>query len=51
MAVDFNFHTGLIFGIDADSVHEMDDNNNLTGKQQPAITIYLGFVSVMFIFM
>lgn len=50
MQVDINFISGLVFGLDSDACHEVDDNGQLTGRKAPAISIYLGFISVTLIF-
>jgi len=50
MIIDFNTHSGLLFGLEADPVYEMGDDGNLTGESTPAITLYLGFISICFIF-
>jgi len=50
MIIDLNTHSGLLFGLEADPVYEMGDDGNLTGEATPAITVYIGFLSISFIF-
>lgn len=50
MQIDINFISGLVFGLDADSCHQVDDNGQLTGVKAPAITLYLGIISITLIF-
>jgi hypothetical protein len=50
MIIDMNFHSGLLFGIEADPVYDMDENGQLSGEKTPAISVYLGFLSFTIIF-
>jgi hypothetical protein len=50
MIIDMNLHSGLLFGIEADPVYEMDEDGQLSGEKTPAISIYLGFISLTVIF-
>lgn len=47
MNIAMDLHAGLVFGIESETVYMVNDEEEIEGN---AIIIYLGFVSVAFIF-
>lgn len=50
MQFNFQWVSGLVFGLEADVFHEMNDEGGLTGEAAQGISLYLGFISVDIIF-
>ena len=50
MQINFQWVSGLVFGLEADVFHEMNDEGELTGEASQGITIYLGVVSIDLLF-
>lgn len=50
MIINFNFHSGLVFGIEADPSYSMDEDGVISDTPTPCITVYIGFISIGFIF-
>lgn len=49
MILDFEFKTGLVFGIEADELYIMDENDNMTEEANQVIYLHLGFLTLAFI--
>jgi len=49
MILDFEFKTGLVFGIEADELYIMDDENNMSDEANQVIYLHIGFLTLAFI--
>jgi hypothetical protein len=49
MILDFEFKTGLVFGIEADELYIMDEQDNMTDEANQVIYLHLGFLTIAFI--
>jgi hypothetical protein len=49
MILDFEFKTGLVFGIEADELYIMDEKDNMTDEANQVIYLHLGFLTLAFI--
>ena len=49
MTLDFEFKTGLVFGIEADELYIMDEQDNMTEEANQVIYLHLGFLTLAFI--
>jgi hypothetical protein len=49
MILDFEFKTGLVFGIEADELYIMDEQDNMTEEANQVIYLHLGFLTLAFI--
>jgi hypothetical protein len=49
MILDFEFKTGLVFGIEADELFIMDDNDKMSEEANQVIYLHLGFLTLAFI--
>jgi hypothetical protein len=49
MILDFEFKTGLVFGIEADELYIMDENDNMTDEANQVIYLHLGFLTLALI--
>jgi hypothetical protein len=50
MILDFEFKTGLVFGIEADELYIMDDNDKMSDEANQVIYLHIGFITIAFIF-
>jgi hypothetical protein len=50
MILDFEFKTGLVFGIEADELYIMDENDKMSEEANQAIYLHIGFITLAFIF-
>lgn len=49
MILDFEFKTGLVFGIEADELYIMDENDKMSDEANQVIYLHLGFLTLAFI--
>ena len=49
MILDFEFKTGLVFGIEADELYIMDENDKMSEEANQVIYLHLGFLTLAFI--
>ena len=49
MILDFEFKTGLVFGIEADELYIMDDDNKMSDEANQVIYLHIGFLTLAFI--
>ena len=49
MILDFEFKTGLVFGIEADELFIMDENDKMSEEANQVIYLHLGFLTLAFI--
>jgi hypothetical protein len=49
MTLDFEFKTGLVFGIEADELYIMDENDKMSDEANQVIYLHLGFLTLAFI--
>jgi hypothetical protein len=50
MMLDFEFKTGLVFGIEADELYIMDENDKMSEEANQVIYLHIGFITIAFIF-
>jgi len=50
MILDFEFKTGLVFGIEADELYIMDENDKMSDEANQVIYLHIGFITLAFIF-
>ena len=50
MILDFEFKTGLVFGIEADELYIMDENDKMSDEANQVIYLHIGFITIAFIF-
>jgi hypothetical protein len=50
MILDFEFKTGLVFGIEADELYIMDENDKMSEEANQVIYLHIGFITIAFIF-
>jgi hypothetical protein len=50
MILDFEFKTGLVFGIEADELFIMDENDKMSEEANQVIYLHIGFITLAFIF-
>lgn len=50
MIVDFEFKTGLVFGLEADTIFMMDEEENLDEEPSNVIYLHLGILTIAIIF-
>lgn len=50
MIVDFEFKTGLVFGLEAATIFMMDEEENLDDEPSSVIYLHLGIISIAVIF-
>jgi hypothetical protein len=49
MTLDFEFKTGLVFGLEADELYIMDENDNMSEEANQVIYLHIGFLTLAFI--
>jgi len=49
MMLNFEFKTGLVFGIEADELYIMDDDNKMSDEANQVIYLHIGFLTLAFI--
>jgi hypothetical protein len=49
MILDFEFKTGLVFGIEADELYIMDEDDKMSEEANQVIYLHLGFLTLAFI--
>jgi hypothetical protein len=49
MTLDFEFKTGLVFGIEADELYIMDENDKMSDEANQVIYLHIGFITLAFI--
>jgi hypothetical protein len=49
MILDFEFKTGLVFGIEADELFIMDENDKMSEEANQVIYLHIGFITIAFI--
>ena len=49
MMLDFEFKTGLVFGIEADELYIMDENDKMSDEANQVIYLHIGFITLAFI--
>ena len=49
MTLDFEFKTGLVFGLEADELYIMDEENNMSDEANQVIYLHIGFLTIAFI--
>jgi hypothetical protein len=49
MMIDFEFKTGLVFGIEADELYIMDENDKMSEEANQVIYLHIGFITIAFI--
>jgi hypothetical protein len=49
MILDFEFKTGLVFGIEADELYIMDDNDKMSEEANQVIYLHIGFITLALI--
>lgn len=49
MIVNCEFKTGIVFGIEADVVHLMDEKENVSDEETSIIYLHLGILTVSFL--
>jgi len=49
MTLDFEFKTGLVFGIEADELFIMDENDKMSEEANQVIYLHIGFLTLAFI--
>jgi hypothetical protein len=49
MILDFEFKTGLVFGIEADELYIMDENDKMSDEANQVIYLHIGFLTLAFI--
>ena len=49
MILDFEFKTGLVFGIEADELYIMDEEENMSEEANQVIYLHIGFLTLAFI--
>ena len=49
MILDFEFKTGLVFGIEADELFIMDENEKMSEEANQVIYLLIGFITLAFI--
>jgi hypothetical protein len=50
MILDFEFKTGLVFGIEADELYIMDEDDKMSEEANQVIYLHIGFITIAFIF-
>jgi hypothetical protein len=49
MILDFEFKTGLVFGIEADELYIMDEDDKMSDEANQVIYLHIGFLTLAFI--
>ena len=49
MTLEFETKAGLVFGLEADQLFIMDDENNMGDDPVPVIYLHIGFITLAFI--
>ena len=49
MTLDFEFKTGLVFGLESDELYIMDEENNMSDEANQVIYLHIGFLTLAFI--
>lgn len=49
MTLEFEVKSGLVFGLEADQLFIMDDDNNMSEDAVPVIYLHIGFITLAFI--
>ena len=49
MILDFEYKTGLVFGIEADELYIMDENDKMSDEANQVIYLHIGFITLAFI--
>jgi hypothetical protein len=49
MTLNFEFKTGLVFGLEADELYIMDEENNMSDEANQVIYLHIGFLTLAFI--
>lgn len=49
MTLEFETKAGLVFGLEADLLFIMDEQENLSEEPVPVIYLHIGFISLAFI--
>lgn len=49
MTLEFETKAGLVFGLEADQLYIMDEEDNMEDDPVPVIYLHIGFVTVAFI--
>lgn len=49
MILDFEFKTGLVFGIEADELYILDENDKMSEESSQVIYLHIGFITLSLI--
>ena len=49
MTLEFETKAGLVFGLEADQLYIMDEEDNMGDEPVPVIYLHIGFITVAFI--
>ena len=49
MTLEFETKAGLVFGLEADQLFIMDEDNNMSEEPVPVVYLHIGFITVAFI--
>jgi hypothetical protein len=49
MTLEFETKAGLVFGLEADQLFIMDEDNNMSEEPVPVVYLHIGFITLAFI--
>jgi hypothetical protein len=49
MTLEFETKAGLVFGLEADQLYIMDEDDNMGDEPVPVVYLHIGFITLAFI--